>query len=212
MQTRKGQSIEDESMQIIEREIGNHQFDELEWPIVRRVIHTTADFDFAGKNSLVFHENAIKNGMDALEKRCNIIVDVNGVIGGMNKQNPKDFGNDIICNISKPEIMEIAKRENTTRARISMRVAAEKMNGGIVIVGNAPTALTEIIQMFDERIIKPALVIGMPVGFVCAVESKEALVKSDIPFISNIGRKGGSAVSSATINALYILLRNKLSS
>ena len=212
MQTRKGQSIEDESMQIIEREIGNHQFDELEWPIVRRVIHTTADFDFAGKNSLVFHKNAIKKGMDALEKGCNIIVDVNGVIGGMNKQNPKDFGNDIICNISKPEIMEIAKKENTTRARVSMRVAAEKMNGGIVIVGNAPTALTEVIQMFDERIIKPALVIGMPVGFVCAVESKEALVKSNIPFISNIGRKGGSAVSSAIINALYILLRNKLSS
>ena len=91
MQTRKGQSIEDESMEIIEREVGSHPYTDTEWPIVRRIIHATADFDFAGKNKIVFHKDAITSGTNALRNGCSIIVDVNGVIGGLNKQNPKDF-------------------------------------------------------------------------------------------------------------------------
>ena len=91
MQTKKGQSIEDASMQMIEDEIGSHNFSEKEWPIVRRIIHSTADFDFADKNKLIFHKDAIASGMKALKNGCSIVVDVNGVIGGMNKQNPKDF-------------------------------------------------------------------------------------------------------------------------
>ncbi len=96
MQTRKGQSIEDESMQIIDDEVGPHQYDKFQWPIVRRVIHATADFDFAGKNKIIFHKDAVMNGINALKDGCSIVVDVNGVIGGMNKQNPKDFGNKVI--------------------------------------------------------------------------------------------------------------------
>ena len=115
MQTKKGQSIEDASMQMIEDEIGSHEFNEKEWPIVRRIIHSTADFDFADKNKLIFHKDAIESGMKALKNGCSIVVDVNGVIGGMNKQNPKDFGNNVICNISKPEIMELAKKEDKTQ-------------------------------------------------------------------------------------------------
>ena len=207
MQTRKGQSIEDESMQIIENEIGSHSYNEEEWPIVRRVIHSTADFDFARDNKIIFHKDAIKNGLEALKNGSSIVVDVNGIIGLLNKQNPKDFGNNVICNISEPSIMEAAKEAGKTRAQMSMRIAKEDMNGGIVVVGNAPTALLEVMEMIREGITKPALVIGIPVGFVSAVESKDELAKMDIPFITNQGRKGGSPCASAIVNALYKLLR-----
>ena len=210
MQTEKGQSIEDESMQIIENEIGSHQYNENEWPIVRRVIHATADFDFAKDNKIIFHKEAIQNGIKALQNGCAIIVDVNGVIGGLNKQNLKDFENKIVCNISNPNIVEEAKMNNKTRAQMSMRMSASDMNEGIVVIGNAPTALLEVIQMIKEKITNPALVIGIPVGFVSAPESKEELSKIDTPFITNMGRKGGSPCASAIVNALFKILREKL--
>ncbi|MCJ8305536.1 MAG: precorrin-8X methylmutase [Nitrosopumilus sp.] len=208
MQTKKGQSIEDASMQMIEDEIGTHQYSEKEWPIVRRIIHSTADFDFADKNKIIFHKDAIDSAMNALRSGCSIVVDVNGVIGGLNKQNPKDFGNSIICNISNPEIMELAKKEGKTRSQVSMRAAISDIDGGIIAIGNAPTALMEVIQMVKEGIVKPALIIGIPVGFICAAESKEELSKLDgAPFITNIGRKGGSSSASAIINAIFKLIR-----
>lgn len=208
MQTKKGQSIEDASMQMIEDEIGTHNFSKKEWPIVRRIIHSTADFDFANKNTLIFHKDAIVSGMKALKNGCSIVVDVNGVIGGINKQNPKDFRNNVICNISKPEIMELAKKEGKTRSQVSMRAAASDIDGGVVAIGNAPTALQEVIQMVNEGIVKPALIIGIPVGFICAAESKKELSKlKETPFITNIGRKGGSSSVSATINAIFKLIR-----
>ena len=211
MQTEKGQSIEDASMQMIESEIGSHQYNKREWPIVRRIIHSTADFDFADKNKIIFHKDAITSGMNALKNGCSIVVDVNGVIGGLNKQNPKDFGNNIVCNISNPEVMEIAKKEGKTRSQISMRIAQSEINGGIVVVGNAPTALLEVIKMVKEGIVKPALIIGIPVGFICALESKEELSKLDeVPSITNIGRKGGSSSASAIVNAIFKLIRAKL--
>ena len=213
MQTKKGQSIEDASMQMIEDEIGTHQYNEREWPIVRRIIHSTADFDFADKNKIIFQENAIQSAMNALKKGCSIVVDVNGVIGLLNKQNPKDFGNKIVCKISDPDIMEIAKLEGKTRSQVSMREAKTEIDGGIVAIGNAPTALLEVIEMVKEGIVKPALIIGIPVGFICAVESKEALAKlENIPFITNLGRKGGSSSASAIINAIFKLIRAELSS
>ena len=209
MQTRKGQSIEDESMRIIEDEIGTHPYNEQEWQIVRRVIHSTADFDFARDNKIIFHKDAVQSALAGLKNGCSIIVDVNGIIGLMNKQNPKDFGNNVVCNISEPSLMEEAKKQGKTRAEMSMRVAKEDMNGGIVVVGNAPTALLEVMKMIREGITKPALVIGIPVGFVSAVESKEELAQMDIPFITNQGRKGGSPCASAIVNALYKLLRQE---
>ncbi len=208
MQTKKGQSIEDASMQMIEDEIGSHPYNEKEWPIVRRIIHSTADFDFADKNKIIFHKDAIESGMKALKNGCSIVVDVNGVIGGLNKQNPKDFGNDIVCNISKPEIMELAKKEGKTRSQVSMRAAKSDIDGGIVAIGNAPTALQEVIKMVKEGIVKPALIIGIQVGFICAAESKEELSKlEEAPFITNLGRKGGSSSASAIINAIFKLIR-----
>jgi len=208
MQTKKGQSIEDASMQMIEDEIGAHQYNEKEWPIVRRIIHSTADFEFADKNKIIFHKDAITSGMNALKNGCSIVVDVNGVIGGFNKQNPKDFGNNIICNISKPEIMDLAKKEGKTRSQVSMRTAISDIDGGVVVIGNAPTALIEVIKMVKEGIVKPALIVGIPVGFICAAESKEELSKLDeTPFITNLGRKGGSSSASAIINAIFKLIR-----
>ena len=208
MQTEKGQSIEDASMEMIENEIGDHSYNEKEWPVVRRIIHSTADFDFADKNKIIFSKDAIESGINALKKGCSIVVDVNGVLGGLNKQNPKDFGNTVICNISSPEIMDMAKKQGKTRSQVSMRYASSDIDGGIVAIGNAPTALLEVIDMVKEGMIKPALIIGIPVGFICAPESKEELSKLvDTPFITNIGRKGGSSSASAIINALYKLLR-----
>jgi len=213
MQTKKGQSIEDASMQMIEDEIGSHQYNKKEWPIVRRIIHSTADFDFANKNNIIFHKDAITSGMNALTNGCSIVVDVNGVIGGFNKQNPKDFGNNIICNISKPEIMDLAKKEGKTRSQVSMRTAISDIDGGVVVIGNAPTALIEVIKMVGEGIVKPALIVGIPVGFICAAESKEELAKlEETPFITNLGRKGGSSSASAIINAIFKLIRAESSS
>ncbi len=206
MLTEKGQSIEDASMQVIENEIGSHNYNEKEWPIVRRVIHSTADFDFARNNSIIFHNDAIENGLNALKTGRSIVVDVNGVVGLINKQRVKEFGNNIICKISDSEIVLQAQKENKTKSQMSMRMASSDIDGGIVVVGNAPTALLEVIQMIKEKVVKPALVIGMPVGFISAAESKEELAKMDVPFITNKGRKGGSPSAAAIVNALYKLI------
>jgi len=212
MITEKGQSIEDRSFEIIDSEVGRHHYNKDEWPIVRRVIHATADFDFARGNMIIFHKDAIRYGLKSLKNSCNIVVDVNGVIGGFNKENLKEFGNKVICNISDPNIATHAKKFNMTRAQISMRMASSEMNGGVVVIGNAPTALVEVIQMIKENATQPALVIGVPVGFVCAVESKEDLQTLQIPYITNMGRKGGSPCASAIVNALFKLLKEKSSS
>jgi len=212
MITQKGQSIEDKSMEIIEQELGPHHYSPDEWTIVKRVIHSTADFDFAKSNKIIFHAQAIESGINALKNGCNIVVDVNGVIGLLNKDNLGKFGNKTICSISDPQVVEEAKRLNKTRAQTAMRIGAKDIDGGVVAIGNAPTALQEIIQMAREGVTKPALVIGIPVGFVCAAESKEELASTQIPHITNIGRKGGSPCASAILNALYIVLKQRLAS
>jgi len=206
MQSRKGQSIEDASMQVIEREIGSHSYNKKEWPIVRRVIHSTADFDFAMENSIIFHKEAIENGLKALKSGCNIVVDVNGVAGLLNKQNTKKFGNNVICRISDPEITRQVQESNKTRSQMSMRMSSSDIDEGLVVIGNAPTALFEVIQMVKEDITSPALIVGMPVGFISAAESKEELRKVDIPFITNKGRKGGSPSAAAIVNALFKMI------
>ena len=206
MQTRKGQSIEDASMQVIEREIGPHSYNKKEWPIIRRAIHSTADFDFARENAIVFHKDAIESGLNALKAGCSIVVDVNGVAGLLNKQNSKNFGNNIVCKISDPDIMQQAQESNKTRSQMSMRMSSSDIDEGLVVIGNAPTALFEVIQMIKEDITSPALIVGMPVGFISAAESKEELRKVDIPFITNKGRKGGSPSAAAIVNALFKMI------
>ena len=206
MQTEKGQSIEDASMRVIEAEVGPHGYGEQQWQVVRRIIHTTADFDFAGANAVVFSRNAVGSGTGALRSGCAVVTDVSAVYGGMNKQNPERHGNEVICRISDPAVAEYATEHGTTRAEAAMRMSADDIDGGVVAVGNAPTALLEVVRMIREGAAKPALVVGIPVGFISAPESKEELASADVEYITNKGRKGGSAVAAAVINALYKMI------
>ena len=205
-------SIEEGSMKIIESEIGIHGYSTLQWNIVRRVIHATGDFDFAkpDKNGIIFSANAIENAFEAFKKRCHVVVDVDMVLSGINKKSVAKIGTSVICNISNKDVLNISKSENKTRSKVAMRYSSKEINGGIVVIGNAPTALYELIEMTREDLIRPSLVIGVPVGFVSAAESKLELSKTNIEFITNVGRKGGSPAASSIINALMLMYINNL--
>lgn len=197
------QLIEGKSFDMINEEIGEHPFTEEQYPVVQRIIHASADFEL-GK-SVVFHPDAVRAGVYAIKKGRNIVADVQMIQSGINKPRLEKFGGSVHVYISDPDVMEEAKRLDTTRAIISMRKAIKQTEGGIYAIGNAPTALLELIRLIKEGEAKPDLVVGMPVGFVSAAESKEELAKLDVPFITNIGRKGGSPVTVAAINALSIM-------
>ena len=197
------QEIEDMSFQIITDELGEHPFTEEQYPVVQHVIHASADFDLG--RSLVFHPDAVQSGIQAIRSGKIVVADVQMVQVGISKNRIEKFGGEVKVYISDRDVMEEAKRLNTTRAIISMRKAVKEADGGIFCIGNAPTALLELIRMVKEGEAKPGLVIGMPVGFVSAAESKEELAKLDIPFITNIGRKGGSPVTVAALNAISIM-------
>jgi precorrin-8X/cobalt-precorrin-8 methylmutase len=202
--------IEKLSFEIIEAEIGSHDYNELEWPIVRRVIHATADFDFARKGKIIFHNNPIDSAFDAIKNKCNIVTDVDMVLSALNKKSIADLGLKSACYISDKTLSDKARLYNKTRSEMAMRYAADEINGGIVAIGNAPTALYEIIKMVRENVTKPALIVGIPVGFVSASESKDELRNIDTPFISNVGRKGGSPAASSIVNAIMLLYKSKL--
>jgi precorrin-8X/cobalt-precorrin-8 methylmutase len=210
----KAFDIEKRSFEIIESEVGSsHQYNENQWVIVRRVIHATADFDFAGNGKILFHTKAIESAFNALRKRCTIVTDVDMVLAAISNKSISDLGLKAVCYISDPLVAEQARMLGKTRSETAMRRAAKDMDGGIIAIGNAPTALYEVINMAREGNIKPALVIGMPVGFVSAVESKEELAKmNDLPFITNVGRKGGSSAVSSIVNAIMLLYQSRKSS
>ncbi|MFJ7366616.1 precorrin-8X methylmutase [Peribacillus frigoritolerans] len=196
--------IYDYSFSIIAEEMGKHDFSEDEWKIVRRVIHASADFELG--RSVIIHPNAIQAGVEAIRKGRHVIADVQMIESGTGKKRFQKHGGDVHCYISDPDVMVEAKRLNTTRAIISMQKAVKENEGGIYAIGNAPTALLELIRLIKEGIAKPDLIIGMPVGFVSAAESKEELAKiTEVPFITNIGRKGGSTVTVAALNAISLL-------
>jgi precorrin-8X/cobalt-precorrin-8 methylmutase len=209
----KAFDIEKRSFEMIESEVGNHEYDEKEWVIVRRVIHATADFDFAGKGKIIFHKKAIESGFNAIREGCTIVTDVDMVLAAISKKSIIELGLKTVCYISDSMVAEQARRLGKTRSETAMRRAAKDMDGGIIAIGNAPTALYEVINMVREGITKPALVVGIPVGFVSAAESKEELAKMhDLPFITNVGRKGGSSTVSSIINAIMLLYQSKKSS
>jgi precorrin-8X/cobalt-precorrin-8 methylmutase len=200
--------IEKKSFEIIDSEIGSHGYDESQWAIVRRVIHATADFDFAGKGRILFHERAIESSFNAIRNKCTIVTDVDMVLAAINKKSLADLGLKTACYISDSKVAEESGRSGRTRSEVAMRRAAKDMDGGIVVIGNAPTALYEVISMIREGVTKPALVVGIPVGFVSAPESKEELAKTAVPFITNIGRKGGSPAASSIMNAILLLFKS----
>jgi precorrin-8X/cobalt-precorrin-8 methylmutase len=200
--------IEKKSFEMIDSEVGSHSYNESQWAIVRRVIHATADFDFAGKGGILFHERAIDSAFEAIRKKCTIVTDVDMVLAAINKKSLADLGLRTACYISDATLAEESRRTGRTRSELAMRRAAKDMDGGIVAIGNAPTALYEVIHMAREGVARPALVVGIPVGFVSAPESKEELAKTDIPFITNVGRKGGSPAASSIINAMLLLFKS----
>jgi precorrin-8X/cobalt-precorrin-8 methylmutase len=197
------QEIEEKSFEMITEELGAHPYTESQYPVVQRVIHASADFELG--RSLVFHPGAIEAGIAAIRRGETVVADVQMVQVGTSKERIRKHGGDVVVYISDPDVVEEAKRLNTTRAIISMRKAIRDIEGGIFAIGNAPTALLELIRLIKEGMAKPSLIIGMPVGFVSAAESKDELRKLDIPFITNIGRKGGSTIVVAALNALSIM-------
>jgi len=199
----KPDEIENLSFQIIEREIGAHNLRNEQWIIVRRMIHTSADFGY--KDMIRFHPDAIKSGLDAIRSGKNIITDTNMARVGIRKREIEQFGGRVRCYMNDQQVHSNAKATGVTRAKVAVDMAVEDMQGGICVIGNAPTALLHLIELVKKQKARPALIIGLPVGFVNAAESKAALMELDYPYISNVGRKGGSNVAASVVNALSIM-------
>ncbi|WP_281885177.1 precorrin-8X methylmutase [Paenibacillus sp. YYML68] len=196
------QEIEEKSFEIITEELGAHDYTPEQYKVVQRVIHASADFELG--RSLVFHPDAVRAGIEAIRSGKPVIADVQMVQVGISKPRLDKFGSEVRVHISDPDVMQEAKRLNTTRAIIATRKASQE-DGAIFAIGNAPTALLELIRLVKEGQARPGLIVGVPVGFVSAAESKDELLKLDIPFITNIGRKGGSPVAVATVNAISLM-------
>ena len=191
--------IEKRSMEIIESALPLG-IPEDNKAVVKRVIHCTADFDYA--KNLTFSVNAVKKALDALRGGCDIVTDTQMALSGINKAAAAKLGCTVHCFMSDPDVAEQAKERGCTRAVVSMEKASKLNKPLIFAIGNAPTALLKIRELIDTGKNTPLLVIGVPVGFVNIIESKEAIMETDVPFIVSKGRKGGSNVAAAIVNAL----------
>jgi precorrin-8X/cobalt-precorrin-8 methylmutase len=200
----RGYAIEAESFRIVEEEMGEHAYSPLEFPLVRRVIHATADFEVG--NSLIFSEGAVQGGMEAIREGSPIITDINMVASGISRIGMERLGGgEVLCRIADPEVQKQSDALGVTRSAAAMRSFGSMIARSVVVIGNAPTALREVLRMREEDGITPGLLIAVPVGFVDAAESKEALAKSDLTYITNRGRKGGTPVAVSLMNALIRL-------
>jgi len=202
------EEIEAESFRIIDAEVGPHPWGPAEWLVVRRAIHTSADFDYA--RSMVFSPQAVARGVAALRNGRGIVTDTTMALAGIAKPRLERFGIRASCYVADPEVASRAREQGVTRSILAMRKGVADRDNGIVVIGNAPTALFELLRLIREEGVRPELIVGLPVGFVGAAESKEALLALEeefpaIPFITNRGRKGGSTVAAAVVNALLIL-------
>ncbi len=215
----KGDEIEEQSMNIIESEIGYEhkgRYSEYEWPIVRRVIHATADYDFAysySDNALVFTDHAVESALYSIRNRAAIVADTDIIYAALNKSMLSRLSLQCICRISEKEVIDEARRLDKTRAQVAMRLSSKYIDGGIVAIGNAPTALYELIEMIREGI-RPGFIIALPVGFVSAKESKLALMElgksTPVEYVTNKGRKGGSTAAASILNALFKICSNEV--
>jgi len=199
----KPQEIENLSFKIIEQEAGDHTFSDSQWPVVRRMIHTSADFEYM--KTVRFNLDAVQKGIDAIQSGCRIFTDTNMARVGIRKKEIHQFGGKISCLIADEGVAKKAKKEGTTRALAAVDMAYAQVKDGIYVVGNAPTALLRLIELIKDKKANPALIIGFPVGFVNAAESKDELMTLDIPYITNKGRKGGSNIAASIVNALAIM-------
>lgn len=198
----KPMEIEKRSFEIIGEELGRELPEELA-PIIKRCIHTSADFDYA--DNLCFSEGVVQKAISALKKGACIVTDTQMAKAGINKTALAKFGGEVLCFMSDEDVAEAARKNGTTRATASMDKAAAMDRPVIFAVGNAPTALVRLYELISEGKIKPELIIGVPVGFVNVVQSKELIMKTDAPYIVARGRKGGSNIAACICNALLYM-------
>lgn len=198
----KPEEIEKRSMQIITSELNGRTWPEPEFSIVKRCIHTSADFDYA--DNLVFSEDAAQKGVEAIRAGAHIVTDTKMAAAGINKKKLSAYGGQVHCFISDDDVLAEAKERGCTRATVCMERGAEIARDHPVIfaIGNAPTALVRLCELIDSGEVKPALVIGAPVGFVNVVESKEMLMERDVTYIVPKGRKGGSNIAATICNSM----------
>ncbi|AOY75461.1 precorrin-8X methylmutase [Clostridium formicaceticum] len=197
--------IEKKSFEIITEELGEKTFPEREGKIIKRVIHTTADFQYGDITKI--NEYAIDSAIKALKEGCSIYTDTKMAMAGINKRVLKDLNSDIYCLVDDAEVSKEAKERGLTRSMVGMEKAVMDKRTKIFVIGNAPTALFQLCQFIDEGKVQPHLVVGVPVGFVGAKESKDELLKRKVPYITTVGRKGGSTVAAAIINALLYMTK-----
>lgn len=202
----KGTKIERDSFSIIEAGMSRH-FDEQLLPIVKRVIHATGDFEFEA--ILKFHPGAVRSGISAIRAGKDIFADVKMVEAGINKKALSRFGGTVICHISDEDVEKAAEEKAMTRAECAVEKAFynknKAVNIGIAAIGNAPTALIRLMEIIEDGGFEPGLIVGVPVGFVKAEESKAALFGKPYPYITCLGKKGGSPIAAAIINAIIKL-------
>ncbi len=210
--TAAGRAIEHDSFAVIDREAGPHNYAPEQWPVVRRMIHANADFDFNGLTE--FHPQAVNAGLAAiLSGSARVVADVEMICVGLSAPRLAHFGISTHQFISDPDVIELAQAQGTTRAVQAMRKAHRLglLDGAIIGIGNAPTALIEVVRLIREEGVRPALVVGMPVGFVSAAESKDLMaLQPDVPWVVIRGRKGGSTLVVAAIHALLGMAEAKV--
>ena len=196
--------IEKRSMEIIAEELGEVKLDEEKLSIIKRVIHTSADFDYV--RTLHFSEDAVQKALEALKNGATIVTDTNMAKAGINKAGMDKLGCKAVCYMADPDVAAQAKIEGSTRAAVCMEKACLIEGPVIIAIGNAPTALVRLDELIKAGKIKPELIIGVPVGFVNVVEAKELIMQVGVPYIVARGRKGGSNVAAAICNALIYKL------
>ena len=197
--------IEKRSFEIITEELGDVKLDPLQEPIIKRAIHTSADFDYL--KNLYFSDNAVEKFQEALRRGASIVTDTQMARSGINKKELAKYGGEVYCFMSDEDVADRAKSKGTTRAVASMDKAAELNKKLIFAIGNAPTALVRLYELINEGKIEPEGIIGVPVGFVNVVEAKELIMKVSCPLIVARGRKGGSNIAAAICNGLLYSMR-----
>lgn len=196
----KPEEIEARSMEIITKELNGRTWPEPEFSVVKRCIHTSADFDYA--DNLCFSKGAAALGVEALKDGISIVTDTRMAASGINKKRLGEYGGEVYCFMDAPDVAEEARKRGCTRAAVCMERAAGLHENLIIAVGNAPTALIRLYELIEKGEIQPVLIIGAPVGFVNVVEAKELIMTSKVPYIVPRGRKGGSNIAATICNAL----------
>ena len=205
---KKPMDIENRSMEIIAPYLADLQLDEAQTKVYSRIIHAAGDVEYAP--IIRIHPQAIQAAQQAIKAGCNIYTDVEMVRTGINKRKLQSFGGEVKCLIADEKVAEMAKQQGITRSMAAMRTFGKALDGSIVAIGNAPTALFEVLRLVEEEGICPAAIVGIPVGFVGAADSKQQLaLNKKIPYITVEGTKGGSPIAAAAVNAMMYLLDNR---